>query len=148
MNEIKLTGADDLKRWLDAFPKTVHKDIMQKGMLRAASRLRTLMRRRAPRGETGKLRRGIDMRRRRNGGVLVGLLGYTYYGVLDKGRKSYVRKSGVKVRGTPDFDSIGTGVDEVWEANKEQIAQMIIDQAKLALAREAGRLYAQTNSRR
>ena len=148
MSEVKLTGADDLKRWLKEFPPTVHKTVMQQAMLRAASRLRTLMRRRAPYGETGRLKQSIDMRRRKNGGVLVGLLGRTYYGTLDRGRKAYVRRDGVRVRGTRKFDSAGVGIDQVWESHKEQTAQMVIDQAKLVLAREAGKLYAMTNNRR
>ncbi len=140
---IALTGVEDLQRWLKEFPPQVETKVMDRGLRKAAARLRTLMRRRAPRGLKDELRAAITVMKlkRGNKGYRVGLNKLFYYGVLDKGRKPYRRQSGAQYAGTPVFNTKGTGIGETWSSHRATIAQMVIDEAKIALAREAGRLY-------
>lgn len=142
---IELTGVEELQRWLKEFPPKVETKVMNRGLRKAAARLRTLMRRRAPRGLKDELRNAITIikLKRGNRGYRVGLNKLFYYGVLDKGRKAYKTKKGQRA-GTPVFDTKGTGIGETWRSHREAMAQMVIDEAKIALAQEAGRLYGRT----
>jgi hypothetical protein len=81
----------------------------------------------------------------------VGLIRNAYYKVLDSGRKPYQRTSSkgnkFNVAGTDKFKSLGTGIERTWNLHKEEIAQLIIDEAKMEFAREAGRLFVKRGGR-
>lgn len=152
---IKLRGAVELAAALKELPEIADTKVLNPGLSKGASRMRTLMRTRARRiSKTGTLVKSIIVKRVRfkNKGrtnlYRVGLLTRQYYKVLDVGRKSYTRKSGHSYAGTSSFDSEGVGIEETWNMHKETIAQLIVDTAQAALAKEVGKLYAKRMFRR
>jgi len=142
MSEIyKLEGLEDLLRVMKALPEVVNKRIVKAGVRKAGSRLRTYMRRAAPKGEKGLLRMSITMRCMGNNKVQVGLITRQYYKVLDVGRKAYTRKDGTKVSAsTGAWDTEGTGIAQTWARHKKEIADIMIQGMKIELFKEAGRM--------
>ena len=94
----KLEGLDELLNAMKVLPEMVNKKIVRAGVRIAGSRLRTYMRRAAPKGDKGLLRKSITMKYLGNNKVKVGLNTRQYYKVLEQGRKAYTRKDGTKVR--------------------------------------------------
>jgi hypothetical protein len=140
-NEIKLHNVDNLTTMLKSLSTNAQRRVVASSLRRAAARLRTYMRRRVPK-ETGELRKSIGVRGRKTsktGKVRVGLTSNFYYGVLDRGRKAY-KRNGKPVRGTENFKTIGTGIEETWNAHKQETAQMIVDQMKINIFKEWGKL--------
>lgn len=143
----ELKGAADLLAALKELPQVAEKKVMNTGLSKGAARMRLYMRRRAPKGDTGELKKSIMVKRIRarfkgaTNKYIVGLLTRQYYKVLDVGRKGFRKKSGVTYAGTEKFNSVGTGIEESWNLHKEEVAQLIIDEAMKELAREAGKLY-------
>jgi hypothetical protein len=142
MSEIyKLEGLEDLLRVMKALPEVVNKRIVKAGVRKAGSRLRTYMRRAAPKGEKGLLRKSITMKYMGNNKVKVGLNSRQYYKVLDVGRKAYTRKDGTKVKAsTGGWDTQGTGIARTWATHKKEIADLMIQGMKVELYKEAGRM--------
>jgi hypothetical protein len=142
MSEIyKLEGLEDLLRVMKALPEVVNKRIVRAGVRKAGSRLRTYMRRAAPKGEKGLLRKSITMKYMGNSKVKVGLNTRQYYKVLDVGRKAYTRKDGTKVKAsTGAWDTKGTGIAQTWQRHKTEIADLMIQGMKVELFKEAGRM--------
>jgi len=142
MSEIyKLEGLEDLLRVMKALPEVVNKRIVKAGVRKAGSRLRTYMRRAAPKGEKGLLRKSITMKYMGNNKVKVGLNSRQYYKVLDVGRKAYTRKDGTKVSAsTGAWDTQGTGIARTWQRHKKEIADLMIQGMKIELFKEAGRM--------
>jgi hypothetical protein len=138
---MKLKGVDELLAALKAIPDIAEAKVMRRGLSRGGARLRTFMKRNARR-ITGELVKSIGLKKLRGKKprYIVGLITNRYYSVLDKGRKPFTR-NGRAVAGTPRFDSEGTGIERAWLAHREDIAQMIIDEAKKEFAKEAGKLY-------
>jgi hypothetical protein len=122
-------------------PEVVNKRIVKAGVRKAGSRLRTYMRRAAPKGEKGLLRKSITMKYMGNNKVKVGLNSRQYYKVLDVGRKAYTRKDGTKVSAsTGAWDTKGTGIAQTWQRHKKEIADIMIQGMKIELYKEAGRM--------
>jgi hypothetical protein len=142
MSEIyKLEGLEDLLRVMKTLPEVVNKRIVKAGVRKAGSRLRTYMRRAAPKGEKGLLRKSITMKYMGNNKVKVGLNSRQYYKVLDVGRKAYTRKDGTKVSAsTGAWDTKGTGIAQTWQRHKKEIADIMIQGMKIELYKEAGRM--------
>jgi hypothetical protein len=142
MSEIyKLEGLEDLLRVMKTLPEVVNKRIVRAGVRKAGSRLRTYMRRAAPKGEKGLLRKSITMKYMGNNKVKVGLNSRQYYKVLDVGRKAYTRKDGTKVKAsTGAWDTKGTGIAQTWQRHKKEIADIMIQGMKIELFKEAGRM--------
>jgi hypothetical protein len=142
MSEIyKLEGLEDLLRVMKTLPEVVNRRIVKAGVRKAGSRLRTYMRRAAPKGEKGLLRKSITMKYMGNNKVKVGLNSRQYYKVLDVGRKAYTRKDGTKVSAsTGAWDTQGTGIAATWQRHKKEIADIMIQGMKIELYKEAGRM--------
>lgn len=136
----KLEGLDDLLNAMEVLPEMVNKKIVRAGVRMAGSRLRTFMRRAAPKGEKGLLRKSITMKYMGNNKVKVGLNSRQYYKVLDVGRKAYRRKDGTEVSASGNFDSQGTGIAQTWALHKREIADLMIQGMKIELFKEAGRM--------
>ena len=137
----KLEGLEQLLEAMKVLPEVVNRKIVRAGVRMAGSRLRTYMRRAAPKGEKGLLRKSITMKYMGNNKVKVGLNNRQYYKVLDVGRKAYTRKDGTKVSASVgSFDSQGTGIAQTWAIHKREIADLMIQGMKVELFKEAGRM--------
>jgi hypothetical protein len=137
----KLEGLDDLLNAMKVLPEMVNKKIVRAGVRIAGSRLRTYMRRAAPKGDKGLLRKSITMKYMGNNKVKVGLNTRQYYKVLEQGRKAYTRKDGTKVRAsTGKWDTQGIGIEQTWLNHKREIADIMIQGMKNELYKEAGRM--------
>ena len=148
---MKLNGAAQLIAVLKELPQITEDVVMRKGVARGAARLRTLMRRAAPR-RTGTLQKSIGIKRiqKRTKGSFkykVGLLTRNYYKVLDAGRKAYTKKDGTQVSAAPDFKSLGTNIKRTWDTAKSQIGDIIVEEATKEFSREAGKLAARSGYR-
>jgi hypothetical protein len=136
----KLEGLEELLALMAKAPEVVERRVVRAGVRKAGSRLRTYMRRAAPKGEKGLLRKSITMKYQGYNKVKVGLNNRSYYKVLDVGRKAYKRKDGTQVRGTPSFNSEGTGIEKTWLSRKREIADLVISGMKIELYKELGRM--------
>jgi hypothetical protein len=136
----KLEGLEDLLRLMKTVPEVVEKRVVKAGVRGAGARLRTYMRRAAPKGDKGLLRKSITMRYEGQAKVRVGLNTRAYYKVLDQGRKAYRRKDGTEVRGTEKFNTQGTRIKETWDTHKRDIADYMTLKMKEALFKEIGRM--------
>lgn len=131
--QFKIQNADVVKKLLTAFPYNVRRRVTKQGVSRAASKLATMLRRDAPRGATGELRRSIKVKRTRSGAAYVGLRQNQYYKLLDL--------PGVKRRGEdrPWFEA---SIDR----HASSISQIMITEIEKALYREAGKSLARSKS--
>ena len=148
---MKLDGAAQLIAVLKALPQVTEDAVMKRGVSRGAARLRTLMRRAAPR-RTGTLAKSIGIKRvaKRTKGRFayrVGLMNRYYYKTLDVGRAAYTKKDGTQVSASSDFKSIGTQIKRTWDAAKPQIGNVIIEEATKEFAKEVGKLSARSGYR-
>jgi hypothetical protein len=145
-----LNGAAALIAALKELPMITEDVVMRKGITRAAARLRTLMRRAAPR-RSGTLAKSIGIKRigKRKGNpkYKVGLLTRQYYKTLDAGRKAYTKKDGTQVSAAPDFKGTGTEIKRTWDSAKNQVANIVVEEATKEFAREAGKLAARSGYR-
>jgi hypothetical protein len=137
----KLEGLEDLLRVMKELPEVVNRKVVKAGVRRSGARLRTYMRRAAPKGDKGLLRKAITMKYQGDNKVKVGLNSRQYYKVLDVGRKAYTRKDGTKVRAsTGQWNTQGTGIAKTWESHKRDVADVMIQGMKTELYKEAGRM--------
>lgn len=128
----KLEGADELKKIFDEFPAKTVKRAQKTGLSKAGSRLRTLIRRDAPR-ISGDLRRAIKVKRHRNGSVSVGIKEKYYYKTLE-----FMYPSGGEYH--PWFmKSI--------ERHGASISQLVLNETKLSMYNEAGKAYSRSRSK-
>ena len=113
---------------------------------KGGKRLESLMKRRAPLGRTGNLRKSIYASKGRRDtlpqdkNVAVGLFTRYYYKTLDSGRKGgFKRKATAKrkgvagVRGTLRFNSKGTGIGEAATAYQAEVVSVITDEIRKRL---------------
>jgi hypothetical protein len=121
-SSIKLKGVEELQALLKEYPVKVTLTAQRRGLTRGAAKLRTYFRHEAPK-VTGTLRKSISYK--------------TVKG--SKGSKPY-KRNGRPVAGSPPMG--GLDFDRVWNARREDIAQMIIDEAKKALLQEANKIHA------
>lgn len=148
---MKLNGAAQLIAVLKELPQVTEEKVMRKGLVAAAGRLRTYMRRAATR-VTGLLAKSIRVKRYRTPKgqtvVKVGLRTNYFYKVLDLGRKAYTRKDGTEVSASPPMAGKGTQIENTWNSRKKEIADLVIDEATKEFAREAGKLAAKSGYRK
>ena len=140
---IKLKGVEELQALLKQYPEKVTLTAQRRGLTRGAAKLRTYFRHEAPK-VTGTLRKSISyktVKGSKGSKVRVGLLSRQYYKVLEQGRKPY-KRNGRPVAGSPPVRDLG--FDRIWNAQREDIAQMIIDEAKKALFSEAAKIHAKS----
>lgn len=137
-----LKGEAELREWLRSLPEEVATKAAQDGLKKASARLRTLIRRAAPRKE-GTLRKAIQSRNgKRTTKSWVGVKNIpgesqarNYYATLEKGRKAHKRK-GRPVSASPQMARFAF-FKRAWEANKGTIAQVQIDATRTAIAKRA-----------
>ena len=127
----KLEGADELNRLLKQFPENVAKRAKRTGLRKAGARLRTLIRRDAPK-ESGTLRKSIRVKSHKNGSVTVGLKERYYYKSLE------FRTA----RGQPLHPFFERSV----ERHAAVALRIMLDETRDALYREAGKSYARSHS--
>jgi len=140
---IKLKGVEELQALLKQYPEKVTLIAQRRGLTRGAAKLRTYFRHEAPK-VTGTLRKSISykaVKGSKGSKVRVGLLTRQYYKVLEQGRKPY-KRNGKPVAGSPPMHDLG--FDKIWNAQREDIAQLIIDEAKKALFSEAAKIHAKS----
>lgn len=157
----RLIGADLLKAELKLFPEKVQTAAIESGVRKGTGILRTAMRRQAyagpaktPAGFTRTLRRAlrsaVGKKRSKNAGkAWVGLKqikgesrARNYYRVLEFGRKPYKKKStGAAYAGSPPMRPF---FEKAWNEKREEVAQAIIAGARVALAKEAGKVWGRT----
>lgn len=137
----KLEGLEELLTFMKAAPEVVEKRVVKSGVRLAGSRLRTFMRRAAPKGDKGLLRKSITMKYIGEAKVKVGLNSRQYYKTLDQGRKAYKRKkTGVEVKASPTMNTQGTMIEQTWSAKKREIAQIMVQGMRLEMYKQLGRL--------
>jgi hypothetical protein len=126
---IELVGARELNELLNQFPGRVAVAARKTGIRRAAAKMRTYLRRAAPK-RSGELRKSIGVAFSKRGTAYVGLRTRYYYKTLEFGR-----------RGGPPLHPFFLATVE---RHKAEIAQMMVDEARKALYREAGKAFAQS----
>ena len=124
-----LKGAEELQRLLRSMPNNVQKRATLRGLRRAAAKLRTLIRRDAPR-ETGLLRRSIGIKKLRNGAFDVGLMQNYYYKVLDL----------VSAKGRP----LKPWFEQSVNRHSRHASKLIMEETEKAIYYEAGKIHART----
>lgn len=148
---MKLNGAAQLIAVLKELPQVTEEKVMRKGLVSAAGRLRTYMRRSAAR-ISGLLAKSILVKRYRTPKgqtvIKVGLRKNFFYKVLDGGRKAFTRKDGTQVAASPDMKGKGTQIENTWNAKRNEIANMVIEEATKSFAVEAGKLAAKSGYRK
>ena len=146
MSSIEIRGAKELAAFLKAAPKEVALKAGKGGVAKSAPRLRTLIRRAAPKGKTGVLRSIIKSKIGRKGAIAwVGIktrAAGIYY-TTEYGRKPHRRK-GKPRAGSPQMARYW--FTKAVAANRGYIAQLTVDATRSALLREAGRLIARTQA--
>lgn len=148
---MKLNGAAQLIAVLRELPQVTEEKVMRKGLVAAAGRLRTYMRRAAAR-VSGLLAKSILVKRYRTPKgqtvIKVGLRKNFFYKVLDGGRKAFTRKDGTQVAASPDMKGKGTQIENTWNTKRNEIANMVIEEATKSFAVEAGKLAAKSGYRK
>ena len=136
MAEFKMVGVEALMRDLNKFPDNVSRNVQKKGLRKAAARMRTYLRRAAPR-VSGELRNSIAIGKpsRSNPGRLrVGLMRNFYYKTLEFGREG-----GAPMH--PFFESAA-------ERHAGDVSNVLVEETQKALAYEAGKIYARSQQRK
>lgn len=144
---IELVGAKELENLFKSFPYAVSKRAKRTGVRKAGQRMRTLVRRDAPR-DKGNLRKSIGVYKTKSGAVKVGLNVKTP-GDPDK------FGAGKRVRfyyKTLDLPSKRGGALHPWflksvERHAPGISNLMIAETKKALYREAGKAYSKSVSK-
>ena len=130
---VEIKGFAALKSDLGKFPEKVAVTAQKKGLRKAAGRMRTYLRRAAPR-DSGNLRKSIGIIRPRRGApqnkLRVGLTTRFYYKTLE------VRSA----RGAP----LHPFFERAAERHSGDVMQIIVDETRKALYFEAGKLYAKS----
>ena len=128
---VKLEGVSQLNKDLETFPDRIQANVKKRGLQKAAARARTFLRRAAPR-ESGELRKSIGIvKTRSKSKALVGLSRNYYYKTLE-----FASARGQAMH--PFFE-------QAFRRHRAELSQMIIEETKLALAKEAGKIYARNN---
>ena len=140
----ELKGAKELTAFLKAAPIEVASKAGRQGLSKSSARLRTLIRRAAPR-KTGELRKSIQSKVGRKAPIAwVRLATRFYYKTLEFGRKPHKRKGKTRA-GSPQMSRFAFFKKAV-SAHQGEIMQMTIDSTRTALFKEAGRLIAKTGA--
>jgi len=162
---LAVRGLDTFKGELNDFPEKVQDRAIKSGVVKAAASIRTALRRAAysappktKRGFTRTLWQALRSSVGRAGGPKAGKgwvglkkikgegKARNYYRTLEFGRNAYTKKTGAHYRATrkplrPFFARAAEGA-------ASNAAQILIDQTRIALAREAGRVAGRTRAGR
>lgn len=141
---VTIRGAAELASFLKQAPKQVAVKAGRGGVAKSAPRLRTLIRRAAPR-KTGKLRTLIQSKLGKGPVAWVGLktsAAGIYY-TTEYGRKPH-RRLGKPRAGSPQMARMW--FHKALAANRAYIAQLTVDATRASFMKEAGRLIAKTGA--
>jgi hypothetical protein len=141
---VEIRGAKELASFLKQAPKEVARKAGKGGVAKSAPRLRTLLRRAAPR-KTGKLRSIIQSKLGKGAVAWVGIktrAAGIYY-TTEYGRKPH-RRLGKPRAGSPQMAKMW--FHQALAANRGYIVQLTVDATRSALMKEAGRLIAKTGA--
>ena len=139
---VTIRGAKELASFLKQAPKEVAVKAGKGGVAKSAPRLRTLLRRAAPR-KTGKLRSIILSKLGKGAIAWVGIktrAAGIYY-TTEYGRKPH-RRLGRPRAGSPQMAKYW--FHKAVDAHKGYIAQLTVDATRASFMKEAGRLIAKT----
>lgn len=141
---VTIRGAKELASFLKQAPKEVALKAGKGGVAKSAPRLRTLLRRAAPRGKTGKLRSIIQSKLGKKGaiawvGIKTSAAGIYY--TTEYGRKPHMRK-GKPRAGSPQMAKYW--FHKAVAASQGYIVQLTVDATRASFMKEAGRLIAKT----
>jgi hypothetical protein len=139
---LTLKGEAEVRAWFKALPDEVAAAAARDGLRKASARLRTLIRRAAPK-KTGTLRKAIQSRvGKKKTAAWVGVKklpgeknARNYYATLEKGRKPHTRK-GASVKGSPQMAQYAF-FRQAWQSHKSTIAQVQIEATRSAIAKRA-----------
>jgi len=145
-NGVEIRGLEALQALLKSAPVEIAIPAGKKGVTMASARMRTYLRRAAPRGDTGKLKAAIRskvMKGRKSATAYAGLkkiLGEAkarnYYATLEKGRKPYTR-NGRAVKGSPNMKRFAFFFQTV-AAHKAEVLQLQVDATRAELMKRLG----------
>ena len=136
MSDFKIEGIAELNEMLETLPLNVQRRVQNRGLAKAAGKMRTYLRREArAMGGTGNLAKSIGILktkgRQRKGFVKVGLTKNYFYKTLEVG--------GFTRRGTSYSTGLHPFFEKTVEAHHKEIAQIIIDETGTAVAEVWGR---------
>lgn len=141
---LELRGAKELAAFLEAAPQQVAVKAGRQGLGKSSVRLRTYIRRAAPR-KSGKLRAAIKSKVGRSAPIAwVGLKERYYYKTLEYGRNAHKRK-GKPRAGSPQMSRFAFFKKAV-DAHRKEILQVTIDATRSAFFKESGRLITKTGA--
>jgi hypothetical protein len=163
MMSLYLKGWEQALRILPQFEEKTAQRIKSKSLSSAGARMRTYMRRAAPE-QTGTMKKSIKTwKNKQTKEQMVGLADRFYYKTLEFGRKAHTRSPpnfvGPKLKGKRRMRREGpqtvkvkaTGPLRPWffrayDAHKNEVAQVLIDEIKKNIYIEAGKIYAQNRN--
>jgi len=136
MSDFKVEGISELNELLETLPFNVQRRVQNRGLAKAAGKMRTYLRRRArAMNGTGTLAKSIGILRtrgrQRKGFVKVGLTTRYYYKTLELG--GFTRRGKSYSKGLHPF------FEETVELHHKEIAQIIIDETGKAVAEVWGK---------
>ena len=138
MKEFNVEGIAEVKELLKALPFNVQRRVQNRGLAKAAGKMRTYLRREArAMGGTGTLAKSIGILRtkgrQRKGFVKVGLTKNYFYKTLELG--GFTRK------GTHYTEGFHPFFEKTVEKHHKEIAQIIIDETSKAIAEVWGKKF-------
>jgi len=149
---VTLKGAKELADLLQSMPDTAATKAQRTGLGKGAARLRTYIRRAAPR-KKGILKSAIRSAMARKKFAAYVKLGKVrgekqirfYYKTLEHGRKAYTRrKTGKSYAASPQMAT--NFFEWTFVRHQTEIAQLIVNETRIALYKNAGQLAARLNA--
>lgn len=143
---VELKGAIELEKILESLAPRVSRRVTKAGMSKAGGRLRTAMRRDAPRGPSGRLKKTIGLKRyRKIPKIKIGLYGKTPGDGKQAGKYDGIRY----YYKTLDYDSArGAALNPWFHASAERhgdgARQIVVNETIKAVYVEAGKSYAKS----
>jgi HK97 gp10 family phage protein len=144
---LELKGADFLLKKLEAMGPTVSNKAARRGVTKAAMFARRELRKAAPDGPSGNLKKAISYKtygRPAKGGPKIAYIGLRKQKGEDRGRWYYRTLEFPHARGAP----YNTFFESAWNGIKGKVAQMIVDETTKALYAEAAKVYRQSLARK
>lgn len=144
---LELKGVDFLLEKLEAMGPTVSNRAASRGVQKAAMYVRKELRKEAPKGPSGNLRKSIISKsygRAARGGKKKAYVGLRKIRGESQGRWYYRTLEFPHARG----EAYNPFFERAWDNCKRKAAQMIIDETTKALYAEAAKVYRQSLSRK
>lgn len=161
--KVEIHGLAALREQLKEFPAKLQARAINTGVRKAATQLRTAMRRAAYAAPLAKgykrtnklrqsLRSAVGKKGANKGRAWVGLKkipgqkqALSYYSTLEFGRNAYAGKRRGAVKGSPPMRPFFA---RTWTAQRGRIGAVLVEETGRALAYEAGKAYGKSKGRR